>query len=293
MLGRLGALAGPLRPALPTPRLLPALRFGELRYAYLDGVTGDVVIEAGLAPRVLGEMGAFLRRLHALDPEPLADVLPGEGQVIAHGDFAHYNVLVDPAAGALVAVLDWEEARRGDPALDIAWCEAQFLARYPHLRGTLRHLYEAYGDVPDRARREHALEQRMTELRERAAALVDAGTSRDAGSPILYRCAFADGMEAAAFVAALSRFLASPAGAAYRAPSAEVLVWADAANPEGRDVYLAEAAMRATAERFGTPPAEPVELAQVPTTCVVLYGPGVAPAWGAVEARGRLTNRRG
>ena len=33
--------------------------------------------------------------------------------------------------GALLGVLDWEEARRGSKALDLAWCEWQFTTRFP------------------------------------------------------------------------------------------------------------------------------------------------------------------
>lgn len=71
------------------PRLLDGRRFGELRYAYIDGVSGGAAVDSGLAPRVLAAMEMFLRQLHAVDAHPLADVLPGEGTVIVHGDFAH------------------------------------------------------------------------------------------------------------------------------------------------------------------------------------------------------------
>lgn len=120
---------------LPVPRLLPGNQFGELRYAYVDGVSGMDAIAVGLAPQVLGAMGTFLRRLHTLAPEPFADVLPGTGPVVSHGAFAPYNVLVDRTTGALLAVLDWEEARRDSPALDRAWCEAQVLG--PELAAAL------------------------------------------------------------------------------------------------------------------------------------------------------------
>lgn len=282
LLGRLGASGD----GLPLPRLVPPGAFGELRYAYVDGVPGDEALAAGLAPQVLAGMGAFLRRLHAVDPEPLADVLPGAGPVVAHGDFAPYNVVVDGATGALRAVLDWEEARRDSPALDLGWCEAQVLGRFPHLRGAIRHLHDAYGAAPDRAAREHALEQRMNELRARAHAVRDGSPAGEARE--VYWCTFPDPGEAAAFIAALSRALAGPVGAAYRAPGAEPLVWA---ADDGSAIVLSAGALRATAGCFGAVDARPIARSEVPVSCRPLFGAGEIPAWGLDAARGRLTRR--
>ena len=40
--------------------------------------------------------------------------------VVTHGDLGPDHVLVDPA-GALAAVIDWEDVGAGDPAGDFAW----------------------------------------------------------------------------------------------------------------------------------------------------------------------------
>lgn len=295
---RLGAFArehtlldglGTRATALPLPHLLPTARFGELRCAFLEGISGTAAIEAGLAPQVLTAMGTFLRQLHALDPTPWTHVLHGEGPILAHGDFAHYNVIVAPETGALVGVVDWEEARRDGPALDLAWCEAQFLARYPHQRSATRHLYAAYGIAPDPGQRERSLERRMTELRSRAIATADAASS----SPAMYKCSFDNEAERAAFVAALSRLLASPDGHAFSGPASEALVWYDVA-PAPLDtphVFLTAAALDATTKRFHAPRIEQTALSDIPPTCALLYGAGVAPAWGADDARRRLAGR--
>jgi aminoglycoside 2''-phosphotransferase len=37
---------------------------------------------------------------------------------VLHGDFKHNNIIVDPASGRLVGVIDWGNAAIGDPALD-------------------------------------------------------------------------------------------------------------------------------------------------------------------------------
>ena len=287
LLGALGTSAT----SLPLPRLLPTTRFGELRCAFLEGITGTDAIEAGLAPQVLTAMGAFLRQLHALDPTPWADVLRGEGPVLAHGDFAHYNVIVAPDSGALVGVVDWEEARRDSPALDLAWCEAQFLAQFPHLRSATRHLYAAYGAAPDSGQRERSLERRLAELRFRAMAAADGDAEH--ASTVMYKCAFDNETERSAFVAALSRFLASPDGPAFSGPASEALVWYDVA-PDPVDaphVFLTAAALDATTERFHAPNVERKSLSDIPPTCALLYGAGVIPAWGADDARRRLAAR--
>lgn len=287
LLDRLGTRAT----SLPLPHLLPTTQFGELRTAFLEVITGTAAIEAGLAPHVLTAMGTFLRQLHALDPTPWTDVLHGEGPVLAHGDFAHYNVIVVPDTGALLGVVDWEEARRDSPALDLAWCEAQFVARYPQLRSATRHLYAAYGTALDSGLRERALEQRMTELRSRAIASADGDAA--SASFAMYKCSFDSEAERSAFVAALSRFLASPDGRAFSGPASEALVWHDLAPApvDAPHVFLSSAALDATIERFQAPNLERQSLSDIPPTCAMLYGAGVIPAWGADDARLRLAAR--
>jgi aminoglycoside phosphotransferase (APT) family kinase protein len=54
------------------------------------------------------------RRLRAGVPEQI-------GVSIVHGDFRFGNLLVDPAAGLVNAVLDWELCSLGDPLADLGW----------------------------------------------------------------------------------------------------------------------------------------------------------------------------
>ena len=44
-----------------------------------------------------------------------------QGVSIAHGDYRFGNVLVDPAAGRIAAVLDWELCTLGDPLADVGY----------------------------------------------------------------------------------------------------------------------------------------------------------------------------
>lgn len=272
LLKRLGALPVPLS----VPRPLAGHRFGELRYAYIDGVSGAAAVEAGQAPQLLGAMGTFLRQLHAIDPQSFADILPGYGPVLVHGDFAHYNVIADATTGALVGVIDWEEAHLGSAVLDLAWCEWQFATRFPRARWALKYLFEAYGETPAPEQREEVLRHRFEELRARATQLTETGAERNADPQRLHRCSFDNRTEAAAFVAALSRFLDGPAGVAYRESAADLLVWATDEHVTGRpDLYLSDAALRATADRFGAPPhLDTVEASRVPANCELLYGAG-------------------
>jgi aminoglycoside phosphotransferase (APT) family kinase protein len=49
------------------------------------------------------------------------DVPVQQGVAIAHGDFRFGNCLVDPAAGRITAVLDWELCTLGDPLADVGY----------------------------------------------------------------------------------------------------------------------------------------------------------------------------
>ncbi|MBJ7595859.1 MAG: phosphotransferase [Candidatus Dormibacteraeota bacterium] len=131
---------------LPVPALLAGSSGGRLRMAYVDGAEPDAAIEGGRAAALLEQLGRFLRALHEFDCSQLAPMLPGEGDVLVHGDFGHHNALINPSTGELAAVVDWEEARWGDRVTDLAWCEWQFRTRFerqgwgpPSVRGIWRH----------------------------------------------------------------------------------------------------------------------------------------------------------
>ena len=70
------------------------------------------------------------------------DAARGAGAAgIAHGDLGGENVHLDPSSGAIVGVLDWDDAAPGDPALDLAalrahaepWLTAALLEQDPSL----------------------------------------------------------------------------------------------------------------------------------------------------------------
>jgi len=105
---------------LPVPRVLQGSRPGELHLAYIDGVRGVEAIDSGAASNLLRQMGSFLRRLHQIDITSFSDILAGEGSVIVHGDFAHYNCLMSSEDQCLAGMIDWECAHLGGKIEDLA-----------------------------------------------------------------------------------------------------------------------------------------------------------------------------
>jgi aminoglycoside phosphotransferase (APT) family kinase protein len=76
----------------------------------------DLRRHAWLLRRHVHTLVELQRRLHAIDaPRELAPA--GEGSKLVHLDFHPDNVLLSPAGPVVV---DWTNARRGDPALDVA-----------------------------------------------------------------------------------------------------------------------------------------------------------------------------
>jgi aminoglycoside phosphotransferase (APT) family kinase protein len=87
------------------------------------GVPDDVAARAEL----LATLERMLHRITPLLPEHLQEpgrallrrvALPAPGALI-HGDLAAHHVLIED--GAISGVIDWSDARVGDPALDLGW----------------------------------------------------------------------------------------------------------------------------------------------------------------------------
>ena len=106
--------------------------------------------------------------------------------------------------------------------------------------------------------------------------------------------AFARTNEAAAFVAALSRFLNSPPGAGYAQATDAVEVWSySPAGEERIDVYLSVGALAAVSAVFSpVPVVGTLRGDAVAKDAVMIIGGGQRPgAWGLAEAERRLTAR--
>jgi aminoglycoside phosphotransferase (APT) family kinase protein len=68
--------------------------------------------------RLVPEIAATVERVHSV----LAARIPAQqGATIVHGDFRLGNTIVDPLAGPVRAVLDWEICTLGDPLADVGY----------------------------------------------------------------------------------------------------------------------------------------------------------------------------
>lgn len=149
----LSALAG----QLPVPPVL-GRSDTSLRLGFMPGVHGQELLDAGLASEVLRACGRLLRRIHGID----AGLVPGDDQfgksgVLVHGDYGPNNLLLDAAANAVLAVLDWEWAHIGDPVEDVAWCEWIVRMHHPAHVAALSCFFECYGQRPAWSDRHQAM----------------------------------------------------------------------------------------------------------------------------------------
>ena len=103
--------------------------------------------------------------------------------------------------------------------------------------------------------------------------------------------------EAAAFVAALSRFLSSPRGGKYLRPSAAAEVWSHVEGAhdaiEHIEIYMNGPAIEAEKDVFTSPSGiETRRGDQMPADCVLLIGAGGTEAWGMEEAQWHIMSDR-
>jgi aminoglycoside 2''-phosphotransferase len=97
---------------------------------------------------------------------------------LTHGDLGGENVHVDPVSGAVLGILDWDEAGPGDPAVDLAamlvhaepWLHDALLAHGPRIRA-LADRARAYTDT-------FALQEALWGLEDGDSDAVDRGLAR-------------------------------------------------------------------------------------------------------------------
>lgn len=131
--GRLAAMAAAEGAGLPVPAVLGQVadETGALSLLeWLPGVPLASFLSANpdQAEDAGRRFGRLQQRLHAVRPpewvRPVSDppepVVSGTlPETLLHLDWHPYNVLVD-ADGEITGVIDWDNARRGDPRLDLA-----------------------------------------------------------------------------------------------------------------------------------------------------------------------------
>jgi aminoglycoside phosphotransferase len=120
-----------------------------LRLGLMPGIPKQELIDDGLARQVLSACGHMLRRIHAIDLAGIHDLRRGSGSaVLVHGDYGPQNVLLDAAGSEVIAVVDWEWVRAGDPVEDAAWCEWIMRMHHPGHVSALSSFFDAYGRRP-------------------------------------------------------------------------------------------------------------------------------------------------
>lgn len=155
--------------ALPVPAVLPGGDEESMIVELVEGVNGQVLIREGLADPVLRRCGEVLRLLQSLGTDPARDVLSGAGQVIVHGDFGPQNVLLDPGAERITAVIDWEFCHLGAPIEDLAWAEWTVRRHHPEAVAALPALFAGYSRTPHQSLRIRSTIRTMRGLRTLAA----------------------------------------------------------------------------------------------------------------------------
>lgn len=149
----LTALAG----RLPVPPVLDRHRT-RLQLGHMPGDHAQELIDGGLAEHVLHACGLMLRRIQAIDPGDVPVLAGGSSPaVVVHGDYGPQNILLDPAARQITAVLDWEWAQAGDPVEDAAWLEWIIRMHHPGSVPALSAFFGAYGHRPPWAARHQAM----------------------------------------------------------------------------------------------------------------------------------------
>lgn len=140
------AMLHALQGQVPVPQILD-YSDGCLTMTFTNGIHGQELLDAGQADGVLRACGTMLWRIHQLGTGGIAalDTAADDGQVLVHGDYGPQNVLLDPAALEITAVLDWEWAHTGHPVEDIAWCEWIIRMHHPRLVRQLGVFFNAYG----------------------------------------------------------------------------------------------------------------------------------------------------
>jgi Ser/Thr protein kinase RdoA (MazF antagonist) len=127
--GELAAMQTAREAGLPVPELLTRAENAAL-FSWLPGRTllAELWANPGRADELGRLAGAMQRRVHAITaPAPVRqpndwlapdDITLPPGDALLHLDWHVLNLLVDDTA--ITGILDWENARRGAPVLDLA-----------------------------------------------------------------------------------------------------------------------------------------------------------------------------
>lgn len=148
------ALSG-LHGRFPVPAVLPSPD-GELRVEEVVGRHGQDALDGGDPAQVLRLCGLTRRRLSEIDPATVPG-LPGNGDVIVHGDFGPQNMLLNADINEVLAVVDWELCHLGAAVEDLAWTEWIVRTHHPLSVRHLGELFAGFGSRPPWPERKAAM----------------------------------------------------------------------------------------------------------------------------------------
>jgi aminoglycoside 2''-phosphotransferase len=129
-----GLVARSIGSAFSTPKVVTRGRAGAhfpydfLVCEYVRGIPANSN-GAAASDRLPADLGRALTRIHSISisearnaglPAP-QESSPARPACFLHGDFGPANIIVDPASGRLVGVIDWGNAEIGDPAGEFAY----------------------------------------------------------------------------------------------------------------------------------------------------------------------------
>lgn len=127
----LGLVANSLASAMSVPKLIGRGTAGAyfpydfLVCEFVPGIGADR-LNTPVSDQLILDLGRALTRIHSVSVSAAVDAGVRQYQYdnysgtlhFLHGDFSPDNIIVDPATGRLVGVIDWGNAALGDPALD-------------------------------------------------------------------------------------------------------------------------------------------------------------------------------
>jgi len=112
---------------------VPAVHDAGDGYLVMDRVEGPTMLDAATKPpfpirRAARQLARLHEQVHAVPAPPWLQPAPVPGDRVVHLDLHPLNVLVSPGGPVLI---DWTNARAGDPAIDLADTWALFATADP------------------------------------------------------------------------------------------------------------------------------------------------------------------
>lgn len=137
-----------LQGLLPVPALLPHIQEAEILMKPFTGRPAVEMINEQNSTQLFSAIGSILSVIQSLPAQILHDSIPGNGNVIVHGDFSLQTLLFSGDPLKLELITGWEWANLGEQITDPAWMEWYVRMQMGKYAKDLPHFYNAYGSTP-------------------------------------------------------------------------------------------------------------------------------------------------